>query len=1014
MSCFDYNIVKNPEIFEQMRLPAHSDHMFVPAGKDLEAGLSDFRVSLNGIWKFMYASNYESSVKDFYREDYDCHSWGSIHVPAHIQMEGYDVPAYVNTQYPWEGRDQILPGEVPVRFNPTASYVKYFTIPESFAGRPLYITFDGVESGFALWLNGAYIGYSEDSFTPSSFDLTPHVKEGENKLAVQVFKWTAGSWCESQDFFRFSGIFRDVYLYTVPKVHVWDLKIRTILDERCEDATLSVDLKATAEGQYELELLDDGEKLLFGKCALKEENHVELPVKNPEKWSAENPKLYELKITVYDTDGAPKEVIREHVGFRSFRLINNVMHINGKRIVFNGVDRHEFCSETGRVLTDETIEKDLVTMKRNNINAIRTSHYPNRTAFYRLCDRYGFYLIDETNLESHGMWDALLMNQISYDELVPGDRKEWKELVLDRARSMYERDKNHPSILIWSCGNESYGGDNILSMANYFRSVDPDRLVHYEGVTHDPFNVVKHYEATDITSVMYIPVKTVKEYLKTHRDKPFIQCEYAHSMGNSTGALQEYTELAHEDELYQGGFIWDYIDQSLTLTDRYGNTYEGYGGDFGDRPCDYSFSGNGIAYGGEDRAPSPKMAEVKYCYQNFMIRAEEDSFTVRNRSLFTDASAYTVVVTLEKEGEVIQKKSMEISLPPLSEGSFAYPFELPKPVPGEEYVVTVSLVLKADTLWAPAGHEVAYGQGVIGTYSPALPAKKALKVSKGWHNIGVYSDDFEVLFSRVHGGLASYRYGGEELLKRMPKPNFWRAMTENDTANLLPFRAGQWKAASIWPSVKYEHGLKHTDCSLAEHEDHVTVTYTYHLATVPALSCTLAYDVYGDGSIRTTLTLPPSAKVGELPEISVIFAMDASFDHLKWYGLGPDETYPDRNHSKLGVYKNRVEDNMARYLVPQECGNKEQVRYAEVTNRKGRGLRFAMEEPLGFSALPYSPHELDNATHPTELPNPHFTFIRVGHQMGIGGDDTWGAKTHPEFMLDNRKELTVSFTFKGM
>ena len=383
MSCFDYNIVKNPEIFEQMRLPAHSDHMFVPAGKDLEAGLSDFRVSLNGIWKFMYASNYESSVKDFYREDYDCHSWGSIHVPAHIQMEGYDVPAYVNTQYPWEGRDQILPGEVPVRFNPTASYVKYFTIPESFAGRPLYITFDGVESGFALWLNGAYIGYSEDSFTPSSFDLTPHVKEGENKLAVQVFKWTAGSWCESQDFFRFSGIFRDVYLYTVPKVHVWDLKIRTILDERCEDATLSVDLKATAEGQYELELLDDGEELLFGKCALKEENHVELPVKNPEKWSAENPKLYELKVTVYDADGNPQEIIREYVGFRSFRLINNVMHINGKRIVFNGVDRHEFCSETGRVLTDETIEKDLITMKRNNINAIRTSHYPNRTALDR-------------------------------------------------------------------------------------------------------------------------------------------------------------------------------------------------------------------------------------------------------------------------------------------------------------------------------------------------------------------------------------------------------------------------------------------------------------------------------------------------------------------------------------------------------------------------------------------------------------------------------------------------------
>lgn len=1015
MQEFDYSIVKNPEIFEQNRLKAHSDHLFVPPQDDGNPDrVNGFRCSLNGIWKFCYARNYGLAPVDFYKESFDCRHFDEIHVPAHIQMEGYDVPAYVNTQYPWDGRDRIEPGEIPEHYNPTACYVKYFEIPESFKGKPLYICFEGAESALALWLNGSYIGYSEDSFTPSAFELTPFLKEGENKLAAMVFKWSAGSWCEDQDFFRFSGIFRDVYLYTVPAVHIEDMKVRTILDDDYRDATLSLDLCTTAAGKYLLELWNEAEKILSGEFALEENTHVELPVRAPRLWSAENPNLYELKITVYDEQGIEQEVIREQVGFRRFELKDHVMYLNGRRIVFKGVNRHEFCSETGRVLPDEAIEKDLITMKRNNINAIRTSHYPNKTTLYRLCDRYGLYVIDETNLETHGSWDALLMGQIPFEKLVPGDRKEWLSLVLDRAKSMYERDKNHPCILIWSCGNESYGGDDIYEMSKYFHKADPDRLVHYEGVTHDPFHIVKHYDTTDITSVMYIPVTKVKEYLETHRDKPFIECEYSHSMGNSTGALHKYTELAYEDELYQGGFIWDFIDQSLTLTDRYGNDYEGYGGDFGDRPCDYSFSGDGIVYGGKAREPSPKMAEVKYCYQDLFAEVHEDSFVVRNRSLFTDLSAYDTVITVEKEGRILKKEKTVIALTPLSEGTFDYPFVIPEPRCGEEYVVTVSFILREDSLWASAGHEVAYGQGVIGQYRAPEPAKKKLTVVSGVHNIGVRSDDFEILFSRIFGGMVSYRYGGRELLKTIPKPNFWRAMTENDTANLLPFRAGQWKAASIWPTARAMYGTTETYCKVEKEEDHVTVSYRYILPTSPSLTCVLSYAVYGDGSVKTTLVLPPSAAAGELPELSVLFGMDASFDQLKWYGLGPEETYADRCHSKLGLYRNKVSDNLARYLVPQECGNKEQVRYAEVTDRKGQGLRFTMDRPCGFSALPYSPHELDNAMHPTELPAPHYTFIRVGYQMGVGGDDTWGARTHPEYLLDNSKELTVTFTFKGI
>ncbi|MBQ1607528.1 MAG: DUF4981 domain-containing protein, partial [Lachnospiraceae bacterium] len=708
MTTFDYGIVKNPEIFEQNRLAAHSDHDYYRTNEAEKAGESDFRYLLNGIWKFSYAKNYASSIQNFFASDYDCRPWDEIRVPSHIQTEGYGVPSYVNTQYPWDGKEAVEPGEIPTIFNPVASYTKYFTLPSDWTEGPVYISFQGVESGFALWLNGQYVGYSEDSFTPSEFDLTPFIhRDGENKLSVMVFRFTAGSWCEDQDFFRFSGIFRDVYLYTAPQTHVRDLRIRTLLDDAYENAVLEITTQVTAAGKATVTLLDDGDVVATQEAKLEGETKLSMDIEHPKKWSAEYPNLYDLRLEIYNEKGEFQEVVTEKVGFRRFELIDHVMCLNGKRIIFHGVNRHEFSANNGRCITNDDIVKDIVTMKQNNINAIRTSHYPNRTFLYRMCDLYGIYLIDETNLETHGVWDSIGrgIHDISYS--VPGDRGEYLELILDRAKSMLERDKNHPSILIWSCGNESFGGTNLLKMHDKFHEWDDTRLVHYEGCVWDD----RYPDTTDIYSTMYHPVAQIKEYLKEHRDKPYINCEYTHAMGNSCGAMHKYTDLTHEEPLFQGGFIWDYIDQSMTLKDRYGVEFQGYGGDFGDRPNDGSFSGNGIVYG-KDRDPSPKMQEVKYNYQNIRIDFDDDTVVIKNDNLFTETKDYQCVITLEKDWVEIERSSGRMEAEPQSENRMPLPFALP--TDGDEYVLTVSFQLKEDTLWAKAGHEVAYGQTVIG------------------------------------------------------------------------------------------------------------------------------------------------------------------------------------------------------------------------------------------------------------------------------------------------------------
>ena len=1012
MKVFDYSLVKDPQYFKDRRMDAHSDHTYYRDGEEAQEKETSFRYDLNGIWKFHYARNYGSAIPGFEKEEYCCRDWDDIRVPAHIQMEGYDVPQYANVQYPWEGREEVELGQIPERFNPVASYVKYFEVPEEMEGKKVFISFQGAESGIAVWLNGNFVGYSEDTFTPSEFELTPYLKEGENKLAAQVFKWTSSSWCEDQDFFRFSGIYRDVYLYAIPEVHVSDVKIQTLLDDTFTKADLVIDTKATKAGKVKITLSKDGKKLQSVEETLAEESQYVMKVENPELWSAESPVLYDLLLEVMDENGQVTEVIPQRVGFRRFEMKDSIMMLNGKRIVFKGVNRHEFSSVSGRVVSREELIKDLVTMKQNNINAIRTCHYPDAVGIYELCDEYGIYMIAECNLESHGSWDISAEQTGDFSKVVPCDRPEWMDMMLDRVNSMYQRDKNHPAILIWSCGNEAFGGKVIYEMSQLYRKMDPNRLVHYEGVCHDR----RYNDTSDMESQMYPSVEAIQEFLEKDRSKPFICCEYTHAMGNSCGGMHKYTDLTDTEPSYQGGFIWDYIDQSIYKKDRYGKEFQAYGGDFNDRPCDYNFSGNGIAYGGE-RDASPKMQDVKFNYQNISAKVEKDQVTIVNKNLFINTDTFDCFVVLAKDGKEVKEVPMETHVAPLSEETVSLPIPVQN-LPGE-YAVTVSFRLKEDTVWAKRGHEVAFGQGVYKVEAPAKAVKPArFEVIRSGHDFGVRGENFDVLFSYLNGGLASYRYGGVEMIQMIPRPNFWRAPVDNDNGSLMQMRCGQWKLASMYLSHKYPTGGHYPGMHIPEIEvldDSAKITFTYAMPTTPATECKLSYQVYGDGSIRTTLTYDPVEGLGDMPEFGVMFKFDADYDNVTWYGMGPEETYVDRcEGAKLGIYRNKVEDNMAKYMVPQECGNKVGVRWASVTDRKGRGMLFT-GDAMEFSALPYTPHEMENAMHPFELPQVHYTVVRVSkQQMGIAGDDSWGAKPLPEYLIKTDEKMEFTFTFKGI
>ena len=997
--------LENPEIFRVNRVDAHSDHWFYEKIEHIKLEEDmPLKQNLNGKWRFSYSENPSLRLKDFYKEDFDVNGFDYIEVPGHIQLQGYDKCQYINTMYPWEGHDELRPPNISKTYNPVGSYVTFFDVKEELKNKQTFISFQGVETAFYVWVNGKFVGYSEDTFTPSEFDITDYLKIGENKLAVEVYKRSSASWIEDQDFWRFSGIFRDVYLYAIPETHVNDLFVKTDLSEDFKNAKLNAELKMKGNANTKIEAyLEDreGNKIAeTEKSSFKNELTLSLDVKDVKLWSAEEPNLYTLYVIVRKEDNTLIEVVMQKVGFRQFEMKDKIMCLNGKRIVFKGINRHEFSARHGRSIKKEDMLWDIKFLKQHNINAVRTSHYPNQSLWYKLCDEYGIYLIDETNLESHGSWQKMGRCEPSWN--IPGSLPEWQEVVIDRATSMLERDKNHPAVLIWSCGNESYAGEDIFQMSEYFRKKDPSRLVHYEGVFWN-----REYEKTsDMESRMYAKRVDIEEYLDNDPKKPYISCEYMHAMGNSCGGMMKYTELEDKYLMYQGGFIWDYGDQALYRKTPNGKEVLSYGGDFTDRPSDYNFSGNGIVYA--NRIPSPKAMEVKYLYQNIKLVPDKNGVNIKNQNLFVNTDIYDLYYKVEKEGKSLEEGKTKVSVKPGEEEYVKLPFEDYKC--SEELVFTVSLILPEDTDWANKGYEVAFGQTIFERKEVANNTSNAkIKVVHGDVNIGVHGKDFKVILSKQEGGIVSLRYNGKEFITRTPKTFYWRATTDNDRGNKHEFRCAQWLSATMCQ--------KCVDFSMEEHENKIILYYTYELPTIPSTNVKVTYEVTENGEIKVNVLYKGVEGLSELPILGMNFRLLAEFNSFKWYGMGPDENYTDRcEGASLGVYKSTPIDNLSKYLVPQECGNRTGTRWVTVHNENGDGLKFAYEKsPFEFSVLPYNNMELENALHQEDLPPVNFTNVNIiGKQMGVGGDDSWGAPVLPEFCIDSSKDLEYSFIISNI
>ncbi|MEH7010871.1 glycoside hydrolase family 2 TIM barrel-domain containing protein [Neobacillus niacini] len=996
------NWLTDLNVFAVNTVPAHSDHFYYETLTEAKsASPMKMRHELNGDWKFYYSINPDHRRVNFFEKDYPCAGWGDITVPGHIQLQGYGQPQYVNTMYPWDGHNEIRPPEIPTDHNPVGSYVKYFNVPANMENKPVYISFQGVESAFYVWLNGEFVGYSEDSFTPAEFELTPFLTEGENKLAVEVYQRSTGSWLEDQDFWRFSGIFRDVYLYTVPEIHISDLHVRPELDSTFLKGTLTADLKlqGSAISKITTELVDKNGELIASANGEETDGKWSLTmfVDHPQLWSAENPYLYKLFIQLYNESGQLVEVVPQKVGFRRFELVDKIMRLNGERIVFKGVNRHEFNPRHGRAITKEDMLWDIKTLKRHNINAVRTSHYPNQSYWYELCDEYGVYVIDEMNLETHGSWQKMGAVEPSWN--VPGNKPEWQKIVMDRAISMVERDKNHPSILIWSCGNESYAGEVILNVSNYFRSVDPSRLVHYEGVFHNR----DYNDTSDMESRMYAKPADIEKYLTENPEKPYISCEYMHAMGNSLGGMYKYTDLEQKYPLYQGGFIWDYIDQSIYKKDRYGNEYLAYGGDFDDRPTDYGFCTNGIVYA--NRELSPKMQEVKFLYQDFKLLPDRKGVTIKNESLFSNTEDYELEYSLFHEGEELYRNTLAAPVEPQSEGYFELTWPINISTANGEYCVQTSLKLKENTVWAKAGYEIAFGQYVYQVDSKELaPAKGELLVAHGDVNIGVHGKDFTVMFSKQVGSLVSLNYAGREMIALPPAPLFWRATTDNDRGYAQSYHSGLWYAASL--------ARKCVDFQVEESSSQVSIAFTYHFSINSEIEVKTVYTVYPDGNVHVKSSYKGAENLPQLPIFAVSFKVPADYNQLEWYAMGPEENYSDRAMgARLGIFKNQVTENLSGYVMPQESGNRTGVRRVSVMNQAGHGIKISsVGNPLECNLSPYTAFELENAQHVYELPNVHYTVVTVaGRQMGVGGDDSWGAPVHDEHLIKANEDMQFEF-----
>ncbi len=964
-----------------------------------DPGASPWNISLNGEWRFNWAENPASRPVEFFRPEYDVSGWDLIPVPANWQLHGYGYPIYTNVRYPWGEPD---PPRVPHDFNPVGSYRRVFAVPVGWQGRQIYLRFGGVSSAFYLWVNGHEVGYSQGSRTPAEFNVTEFLVPGENVVALEVYRYSDGSYLECQDFWRISGIFRDVDLYSWDELHIRDFQVHTDLDEDYRDADLGVEVWVrnlgdtprpfTVEGQlFDMEgrLIADGLTATSDVDAAEEKVvRFDHSLSDPPKWSAEEPNLFRLVLTLKDADGTLLQSVSSNVGFREVEITDGQLLVNGVALLIKGTNRHEHDPDTAHVMSTEGMIHDILLMKQHNINAVRTSHYPDVPEWYDLTDRYGLYIIDEANIESHG---------IGYDpDTTLGNKPEWGEAHLDRTISMVERDKNHPSIIIWSLGNEAGDGVNFTATADWIRERDSSRPVHYERAELGP--------NTDIYCPMYERIPDIVEYATTYDDRPLILCEYSHAMGNSNGNLADYWDAIYRYERLQGGFIWDWVDQGLRqpVPGKPDDFFFAFGGDF-EPPGVYhddNFLMNGLV--SADRVPHPGLIELKKVYQYITVTAVDlarGEIEIDNGFAFIDLSQFEGFWEVQGDGEVLASGKMSsLDAPP--SGSQKVRLRLPAiaPKPGVEYWLDLSFRLADDTPWANKGHEVAWEQFELDMAAAApkldVAGMAPLTVAEDGDRITVEGDGFAAVFDTATGSLASLRSGETELIRAGPRPNFWRAPTDNDRGNGFPERCAPWLAASENWRVSFSSV---ETVGPAE----VKLRFEGEFPDVDGAG-SVSYTVLGSGDIVVEQDFAPGD--GELPEVprfGMQLEIPGGFETVTWYGRGPHESYWDRKvGARVGLWSGTVDEQFVDYSEPQENGNKTDVRWVSLTNERGEGLLVVGEPLVGFSVHHYTTDDLQTAKHSYQMERREDITLNVDmEQTGVGGDTSWGARTHDKYTL---------------
>ncbi len=981
---------KNPEINAVNRAPMHTNYFAYSSSEEAakadKENSSNF-MTLNGIWKFNWVKNADARPTDFYRTDYNDKGWGQMKVPGVWEMNGYGDPIYVNVGYAWRSQYKNNPPYVPIENNHVGSYRKEIIIPAEWSEKEIFAHFGSVTSNMYLWVNGKYVGYSEDSKLEAEFNLTKYLKPGKNLIAFQVFRWCDGTYLEDQDFFRYSGVGRNCYLYSRNKKYIQDIRVTPDLDSNYTNGTLNVALNLNGSGTVELNLTDPaGKSVATAQVNGNGQKSIVMDVSNPEKWTAETPNLYTLTATLKNGSNT-LEVIPVKVGFRKIELKGGQILVNGQPVLFKGADRHEMDPDGGYVVSRERMLQDILRMKQLNINAVRTCHYPDDNLWYDLCDQYGIYVVAEANIESHGM---------GYGKETLAKNPSYKKAHMERNQRNVQRGYNHPSIIFWSLGNEAGYGPNFEQCYTWIKNEDKTRAVQYEQAGTNEF--------TDIFCPMYYDYDACKKYSEGNIDKPLIQCEYAHAMGNSQGGFKEYWDLIRKYPKYQGGFIWDFVDQSNHWKNKDGIDIYGYGGDFNKYDAsDNNFNDNGLI--SPDRRPNPHAHEVGYFYQSIWTTPGDLSkgeIKVYNENFSRDLSAYYMEWQLLANGEVMQTGVVQdLNVAPQQTATLKLNLNTEKVCPCKELLLNVTYKLKAAETLMPAGSTVAYDQLTIRPYTAKALELKNQKASNldivvpvikdNDHNyLIVEGENFIIEFNKHNGYLSRYEADGMQLLNPGAQltPNFWRAPTDNDYGAGLQHRYAVWK----------NPGLKLTSLKQSIENEQAIVQAEYEMKAVKG-KLFLTYVINNEGAVKVTQKMEAGKeeKVSDMFRFGMQMQMPENFNEVEYYGRGPVENYADRNHSTLiGKYRQTVAEQFYPYIRPQETGTKTDLRWWRVLNISGNGLQFVGDAPFSASALNYSIESLDDGVqkdqrHSPEVAKAPFTNLCIDKvQMGLGCVNSWG------------------------